>query len=352
MLTDIGWSDEHRLQMKGRDGLVPGRIIAQHRGSYNVMSELGELRAEVSGRMRHEALGPQNLPAVGDWVALAIRGAHEAGTIHDILPRRTKFSRKVAGVETEEQVLAANIDTIFVIASLNAELNARRIERYLALGWQSGAMPVVVLTKADMIDDVAGDVAEVAAVAGTVAVHAVSALTGWGMDDLLAYFTGGRTVALLGSSGVGKSTLVNALVGAEVQRVTAIRSDDKGRHTTTHRELIALPTGGAVIDTPGMRELQLWDADEGMTDAFQDIETLALECRFRDCSHQREPECAVAEALADGRLAHARYNGYLKLQRELRYLSRKKDARARAAETRKWKAINRDHRAATRARRT
>jgi ribosome biogenesis GTPase / thiamine phosphate phosphatase len=344
ILTRIGWTDAFEPHMAKHDGLIPARVLVQHRGSYVVASEIGELHAETSGRMRHNALGTQDLPVVGDWVALAARDGEVAGTIHALLPRRTKFSRKSAGMATEEQVLAANMDWIFVVTSLNADLNLRRIERYLTLAWESGAVPVVVLTKVDLAGDPVVDLDHVSRVTVGVSVHAVSALTGTGLDELTPYFSGGRTAALLGSSGSGKSTLTNALVGDEVQRVADIRGDGKGRHTTTHRELVFLPGGGAVIDSPGMRELQLWDSEEGMSSAFEDIESLAEDCRFRDCGHNGEPGCAVAQALQEGRLDLHRLESYRKLQRELHFLSLKKDARARAAENRKWRAISRAQR--------
>lgn len=343
-LTRLGWTDELESHVAELDDHIPARVIAQHKGSYDVASELGELRAEVSGRMRHDASHRGDLPVVGDWVALAARPGERTGTIHSLLPRSSRFSRKRAGRETEEQVLAANIDAVFVVTSLNADLSLRRIERYLTLAWESGAMPVVVLTKADLVSDISDDVRQVARIAVGVPVHAVSAVTGEGIDQLLTYFGGGRTVALFGSSGSGKSTLTNTLAGADVQRVTEIRDDDKGRHTTTRRELIALPGGGVVIDSPGMREMQLWDAGDGISNAFDDIESLAGECRFRDCGHAGDPGCAVAKALEDGRLDRTRYEGYLKLQRELHFLALKKDARARSEQNRKWRATDRSRR--------
>ncbi len=344
-LERIGWSDPLEEQIGSDNGYAPARVLVQHKGSYVVTSTFGDLKAELAGKLRHEARGANDLPVVGDWVAVAARPEEGSATIHHVLPRSTKFSRKMAGDQTEEQVLAANIDSIFIVSSLNSELNLRRIERYLTLAWESGAVPVVVLTKKDLApDDVEDALEQVGGSAVGVAVHAVSGVTGEGVEELRPYFSGGATVALLGSSGVGKSTLTNALIGAEVQRVDDIRRDDKGRHTTTHRELIELPDGGALIDTPGMRELQLWDAAEGIGASFEDIEALATGCRFRDCAHDGEPGCAVAAALADGRLEQARFDSYGKLQRELRFLELKKDARARSEEQRKWKVVTKDMR--------
>lgn len=344
-LERIGWSARLEQHIEDDEGYVPARVLVQHKGSYVVTSAQGEFKAELAGKLRHEARGANDLPVVGDWVAVAPRPDEGSATIHRVLPRSTKFSRKSAGDETEEQVLAANIDSIFIVTSLNSEMNLRRLERYLTLAWESGAAPVVVLTKKDLApEDVEEVLEKVGSAAVGVPIHAVSGVTGEGIEELRSYFTDGATVALLGSSGVGKSTLANALLGSEVQKVSDIRKDDKGRHTTTHRELVELPDGGALIDTPGMRELQLWDASGGISNSFEDIETLATDCRFRDCRHDQEPGCAVAAALLDGRLDRGRFESYEKLQRELLYLERKQDVRARSEEQRKWKIISKDQR--------
>ncbi len=252
------------------------------------------------------------------------------------------MSRKVAGLGTDEQVLAANVDTLFLLTSLNSELNPRRIERYLTMSWESGATPVVILTKSDLIEDVTAAILEVEAIAPAVPIHPVSNVSGEGFEELEPYLTPGRTVALLGSSGVGKSSLVNRLAGQERQKVKEIREDDdRGRHTTTHRELIPLPSGALVIDAPGLRELQLWDSQEGIDHAFSDIAELAAGCRFTDCAHESEPGCEVKAALQGGRLPADRLKSYHKLQRELRYLKRRQDHRAAAEETRKIKRLTR-----------
>jgi ribosome biogenesis GTPase / thiamine phosphate phosphatase len=264
--------------------------------------------------------------------------------IHAVLPRRTKFSRKAAGAETEEQVVAANIDVVFVVSALAGDLNARRLERYLALGWESGAEPAVVLTKADLCDDVAAALAEVEAIAIGVAVHAVSNVTGNGLDELSTYFAPGRTIAVLGSSGVGKSTLINRLAGRDLQAVAEVRADGRGRHTTTRRELVPLPGGGLVLDTPGMRELALWDASGGVEGVFEDVGVLAARCRFPDCAHETEPGCAVRAALEDGSLDAERLAGYRKLEGELRHLELKIDKRARSEERKKWRRFARSRR--------
>ena len=334
-LESLGWdaSFADEFQPFEHDGLAPARVAVEHRSEYVVYSQHGELRAELTGRLRH---GDEH-PAVGDWVAVASRADEGRATIHAVLPRRSAFVRKVAWAETKPQVVAANVDVAFVVSGLDLNFNVRRIERYLTLAWESGAQPVVLLTKADLCDDVESRVYEVESVAFGVPVHAVSAPHGDGVDTVRSYVPAGRTAALLGSSGVGKSTLVNALVGAELLAVQEIREDGRGRHTTSHRQLVPLPDGGMMLDTPGMRELQLWDADSGMEAAFQDLESLAGQCRFADCSHGREPGCAVRAALAEGTLDVERFESWRKLQRELERLARKQDGRARS-EARKDRA--------------
>ena len=335
-LTHLGWGPDlaEHFQEHAAAGLVAGRVVVPQRGAYLVLTELGELHAEISGKLRHEA-GPGGLPAAGDWVALAPRPEESAGTIHAVLPRRSAVVRKAAGNPTEAQVVGANIDTVFLVTSLNDEFNLRRLERYLATAWESGAQPAVLLTKADLCDDTAAAVLEVEAIAYGVPVHAVSTVTGEGLEELDAYLGEGKTIALIGSSGVGKSTLVNRLAGREVLATQEIReSDGRGRHTTSHRELVLLPGGGLVLDTPGMRELQLWESADGMQEAFDDLEALVAACRFSDCGHGVEPGCAVRSALAGGTLAPERYESWVKLQLELAHLERKMDARA-AAEARK-----------------
>jgi ribosome biogenesis GTPase len=262
--------------------------------------------------------------------------------IHAVLPRRSSFVRKIAGTRTEEQIVGANIDSVFLLTSLNQDFNVRRIERYLIVALESGASPIIVLSKADLCGKVPDRIAEVEAVARGVPIHAVSVITGQGLDRIAQYFKRGHTVALLGSSGVGKSTLINQQTGLDQLKVQTVREhDDRGRHTTTHRELILLPTGGLVLDTPGMRELQLWDGDQSLQMVFDDIESVARHCFFNDCSHQDEPRCAVREGLEAGTIDSGRYQSYEKLQKELMYLARRRDKLSEIVEKKKWKKLSR-----------
>jgi ribosome biogenesis GTPase len=345
-LETLGWHDELSEQFRPfRDaGLVPGRVGVQHRGAWDVLTESAELRCELPGRTFHRASSTSDLPAVGDWVAVELRPDEDAGTIRAVLPRRTKFSRLAAhdpsSQLTREQVLATNVDVVFIVTSLNEDLNVRRLERYATLAWESGASPVILLTKADLDSDPASAVAEVETIASGIPVHALSARTGDGLDGVRAYLRPGLTAVLLGSSGVGKSTLINALLGEERLDTQEIRDDGRGRHTTTRRELIVLPGGGLVIDTPGIRELQLWEADEGIDEAFEDVAELAARCRFSDCAHESEPDCAVRSALEDGTLSRERWDSYHRLQRELEHLDRRIDKRAQAEERRSWRSLS------------
>jgi ribosome biogenesis GTPase len=341
-LTALGWNDFFAATFApyAEQGLVAGRVMRELRGVYTVATVDGELSASPAGRLWHgeEGTGP---PAVGDWVAVRPPASStEPGLIRAILPRRSKFSRKVAGSRTDEQVVAANVDTVFLMTGLDGDFNPRRIERYLAAGWESGAVPVLVLSKADLAADLEAQVAEVEAVALGVPVHPVSSRTGQGMEALTSYLRPGQTVSVLGSSGVGKSTLINYLLGSDVQRTGGVREgDDRGRHTTTHRALFITPSGALLLDTPGMRELQLWEADEGLGAAFADIEELAEGCRFSDCAHQGTPGCAVEAAVAEGRLDPARLESYRKLQLELRHLRTKQDEVSRLREKQRIKAL-------------
>jgi ribosome biogenesis GTPase / thiamine phosphate phosphatase len=339
----LGWNPhfQHQWESRDREGLVPARVIEEQKEAYRIVTQSGEMAAEVVGRLRHEALDRSAFPAVGDWVAVRVVTAENKALIHEILPRRTKLSRKVAGERTAEQILVTNVDVVFLVTSLNADLNLRRIERYLGTIWESGAQPVLVLNKADLSPDPHTAAAEVAATLPGVNVHVLSAIAGDGLEELTPYIGTGKTVVLLGSSGVGKSTIINGLLHSKVQSTREIRSgDDRGRHATTYRRLFLMPSGGVLIDTPGMREFQAWDAQSGLDDVFEDIGQLATECRFRDCQHQTEPGCAVRSAIAEGSLDPARLGNYEKLRRELDYLDRRRDAAAQSEQKKLWKKMH------------
>jgi ribosome biogenesis GTPase len=340
-LRELGWNPE--LAENLEPGLVPGRVAAVHRGAFDVWTEAGAVRTRLPGRLVHEGLDV----GAGDWVGLS------DGLVRAVLPRRSAIVRNAASDhlnKTTAQTLAANIDVAFVVSSLGPDLEPRRIERYLVTIWESGATPEIVLTKADRLDDPWPLVAEVEAVALGVPVHVVSAVTGQGCDALRARIPAGATAVLLGSSGVGKSTLVNLWLGEETMATKETREDDdEGRHTTTHRQLLVLPGGGLVIDTPGLRELQLWDVDSAALDAtFADVEELAAGCRFADCTHTHEPECAVLAAVESGELPRDRLHSWRKLQRELRAIALRHDARLRKEEGRKWRLRTREARARAR----
>ena len=340
-LHSFGWND-HVAQgwtshvAVGREA---ARVVAEDRGSYLVRSAAGERRASVTGRFMFDAGDDGSAyPAVGDWVAVEIRP--EGASVHAVLPRRTSILRHAPGKRTIAQVIAANVDIVFVVASANRDLNLRRLERYLGVAWESGAEPAVVLSKADLAEDLERVIADVEAVAIGAAVLAVSAVDGRGLDLVRDRIGPTTTVAFIGSSGVGKSTLLNVLAGEELAAVSAIREDDaRGRHTTSRRQLHPLPGGGLVLDTPGMRELALWDADDGLDRSFGDLETLAARCRFSNCGHAAEPGCAITAAIVAGTLDEARLASWRKLEREARHLERRVDALARAEERRKWKNI-------------
>jgi ribosome biogenesis GTPase / thiamine phosphate phosphatase len=333
-LHDLGWdaSWAEEFEPYAADNLIPARVAVRHHGPCELLTERGPLGGVPSGR-----LTGAELPAVGDWTAVRPLPGEKKGVIETVLPRRTTFARKEAWRRTVEQVVAANVDTVFLMSSLDFDLNVRRLERYLVAAWESGAQPAIVLTKLDLVPDHGDALLAVEAVALGTPVHAVSAVTGEGMGELEPYLQRGRTIALLGSSGVGKSTLVNHLAGREVMTTRELRSDGRGRHTTTHRELILLPDGGIVLDTPGMRELQLWAGEEALDGTFGEVVALAASCRFADCVHDREPGCAVKAALADGSLPQARWDSYRKLQRELQALEVRRDKALQAEQRRRFR---------------
>jgi ribosome biogenesis GTPase / thiamine phosphate phosphatase len=337
-LKELGWCEffEEAFRPHAQAGLVAGRVAVAHRGGYRIFSAGGAWTAEVTGKFRHEANGPSGLPAVGDWVAMQTLAGEGKAYIHGMLPRRTRISRVAAGDRPDEQVMAANIDVVFIVASLGDALNLRRIERYLVAARESGAEPILVLTKTDLCPDVDSRLKQTAAVVREVPVHAVSSVTGQGMTALSVCLRSARTGALFGPSGVGKSTLINHWCGEARLPVQPVReSDQKGRHTTTSRQLICLPSGGLIIDTPGMRELQLWEFGQARNDAFADVETLALQCRFTDCRHETEPDCAVRRALEGGHLDPARLESHRKLTREIRRTEQRNDPRVQAEERRR-----------------
>jgi ribosome biogenesis GTPase len=340
-LNDLGWDEgwTRAFAPHAADGLVPARVGIEFNYLYRVHAETGELQAQHAGRLRHQA---DQLSAVGDWVAIRPTAGEATATIEAILPRRSKFSRKVAGELTVEQVVAANIDTVFLVMGLDGDYNPRRLERYLLLGHESGARPVVILNKADVAEHLSEDIDVVQRLAVGIPVHAVSAKNREGVEVIEDYLGPGKTGALLGSSGVGKSTLVNALIGEDLLATREVRAhDSRGRHTTRHRHLILLPDRrGLLIDTPGMRELQLWTQSDSIRETFDDIEALAAGCHFTDCRHREEPRCAVKQAIEDGTLAPERLQGYLKLQDELQSLDARKQARDEINIKRRFKTVS------------
>jgi ribosome biogenesis GTPase len=338
-LTKLGWNVHFAAMWQAQDkedGWVAARVVSQQRGLWRIAGDfyargLVECWAAPSGKMHAAQATHRDWPAVGDWIAAEVPDGNRRATIHGVLPRRSQFVRKTPGKRIEQQVIAANVDTAFLVAALDGDFNLRRLERYLAQCCESGARPVILLNKADECNDFAARAEMTERIAGGTPVLVLSARTRQGIDALDPFLAAGQTVVLLGSSGVGKSTLVNLLLGQDLQSVRPIRENDsKGRHTTTVRQLVLLPSGAMVIDTPGLRELQLWDAADGVSETFADIEALAAGCRFRDCRHVQEPGCAVRAALEAGTLEEARLENRRKLESEQEFLRRKMDPEARA----------------------
>jgi ribosome biogenesis GTPase len=341
-IVALGWTDELEAAFApfAERGFEPGRVVAEHRGGYFVRSERGDHLSHARGRLRDDELWG-GMPSVGDWVAVVdAPGDHRA--IEAVLPRRTKVSRKTPWLKAEEHILVANVDTLFIVTGLDGDFNVRRLERYLVAAWDSGADPVLVLTKLDVCDD-DGMLLEAESVAVGVPVLAVSNVTGEGVEELRALLRPARTFALLGSSGVGKSTLINRLAGRELMPTGGLRRDGRGRHTTRHRQLLVLPGGAIVIDTPGLRELQVWEGD--VDEAFSDIAALAVHCRFNDCAHGSEPDCAIQAALGTGELDEGRWESYRKLQRELGRVKHRAGSREHRELKRRWKQRARETRA-------
>ncbi|MBN2010211.1 ribosome small subunit-dependent GTPase A [candidate division KSB1 bacterium] len=347
-LANLGWNTHFATAFKtiAKPELVPGRIALAEKNQYRILGEFGEINAEVAGKIRHQAKQKSQLPAVGDWVAMIIPDDGRA-LIEHILPRKTSVVRMASGSRkrnnpgmTEEQIIAANVDIIFIVTGLDRDYNPRRIERYLTLVYNSGASPIIVLNKADMCDNVEACRLEIEEIAFDVPIHTMSALNEDDVEPLLAYFKPGLTGALLGSSGAGKSTIINSLLGYERQKVKVISDAvNKGQHTTTHRELIFIPNGGLLMDNPGMREIQLSSQADDLSDTFGDIEELADSCRFNDCAHEAEPGCAVKQAIQAGELDVARFESYQKLKREMFYQAERQHKSANLVEKEKWQTL-------------
>ena len=322
-IKKYGFSEVFSSEIPEDDPLEPARVLSQEKGFYRVVTDNGEKLAEVSGKFRFQTTVPSEYPVVGDFVLVNWNESGNSAIIESLLPRKSAFIRKAAGESQQEQVVAANIDTVFLCMALNNDFNLRRLERYISIAWNSGAMPVVVLTKSDLCDDLENKLSEVSSIAFGIDILVTTSMEEDGYKELLPFISEGKTIAIIGSSGVGKSTMINRLLGKEYLKTNGLRNDDKGRHTTTRRELFLLPSGGRVIDTPGMREFGMWDNDTGIERTFTDIEELASQCKFRNCTHTNEPGCAIRSALTMGELQIDRWQSYQKLKAENDYIEDK-----------------------------
>ena len=346
-LEDYGWDATWAAHLAGLNiaSGIPARVIAGHRSEYRVHTGETDISAKTAGKLHHASASRSQLPAVGDWVIIETTKSDGQATIRSVLPRKTTFSRKVAGKNNAEQIMATNVDTVWIVSTFGADFNPARLERYVTLVLETGAEPVIVLAKADLAEDTDTQLETAQLRLPDVPIHSVSAKAGMGLEALGAYLLPGHTIAVLGSSGVGKSTLINHYFGKELLFTASVREKDgKGRHTTTHRELILLPSGGLLLDTPGMRELQLWGADDTLEKSFSDIDAIALGCRFSDCTHESEPNCAVNAALESGDLSPERFSNYKKLKSELKFLVRKADVHADRLERVRSKKRTKEHR--------
>ncbi|WP_020528554.1 ribosome small subunit-dependent GTPase A [Flexithrix dorotheae] len=341
-LNNLGWNNFFQQQINEENkGFEIARVAIQNKNNYILFSPNGELQGELSGKIQFTADDPSDLPKVGDWVLIIPFDGEKKAIIHEVLERKTKFSRKLPGSTTTEQIIATNLDLIFLVQGLDHNFNPRRLERYLMLARESGAEPVVILSKADLCENVEEKLKIIGKVAPNTKVFAVSVVSEKGLEEVKNLVHPGKTIAFTGSSGVGKSTLINWIAGEEIMETQEVREDDsRGRHTTTRREMILLENGGILIDTPGMRELQLWNAEEGFEQTFAEIEDLAAACKFQDCTHTVEKGCAVLAALEKGEMDVARYNSFLKLQREMDYLNASQDKKVYLERKRKNKVLH------------
>ncbi len=347
LLKSLGWNsffEENSKSLKEK-GFSFARIITEHKERYIIATEIGELQAEVTGKLLYSSENPADLPKVGDWVAVIVYEDEKKAIIHELLPRKSSFGRKASGKKILEQVLASNVDLLFIVQSIDSNYNLRRLERYIAMAYEGDMEPVIVLNKSDLCTNLNEKLQEVKSIFPHINSLTVSAETGFGINSIKELITEGKTCALVGSSGVGKSSIINCILGYERQKINDVRlADSKGKHTTTTRDLIMIPDSGMIIDTPGMREFQLWNTDEGLEIAFEEIEELSASCKFKDCSHTHESECAVLNALESGELNMERYNSYLKLKKEAEWIKRKTDPEEMKKHEQKWKKIHSQYR--------